>query len=244
MYEQVNAAEFDKEDTDPNGYVYQRVLLGIQNHWTKKTLTFFEFKSSEVFDKTSRMIPLDRDDFDVDQAFLEHDLEAFKIKLGRQVLGYGSLRLISSREGPNSRLSFDLVKAYRKTEVGQYDVFVGSPVEIERFSFNNSPEKDQVIWGTYFAFHHGIDLYYIGLSKPSVFNRMLEHESRQSVGVRWWGGSELDYNFEAVLQGGEFGDRYIQAWTIASETGWNVPGRKDKLRLGLRADVALLDGLQ
>src|SRR2546429_9531872 len=60
--------------------------------------------------------PTDRDDFDLNQAFFDAhvpfaELDSLTFRAGRQELAYGSSRLISAREAPNVRLSFDGVKA-------------------------------------------------------------------------------------------------------------------------------------
>ncbi len=242
MYEYVNAFDFDKAVTDPNGYLFQRVHLGLASRWSAKTASFVEAKSSAVFDKSAGNIPLDKDEFDVSQLYVEHQLPTITLKVGRQELNYGSLRLISAREGPNSRLSFDMAKLVHKFDLGELDVFLGAPVEIERYSLNNSPEKDQLLWGSYLTLKRGLDLYYLGLSKPSFYGQRPGHETRHSLGSRLWGKvGNFDYNHEVVVQGGEFDQDEIRAWTIATETGWNLPARLDRLRFGFRADMATGD---
>ena len=47
----------------------------------------------------------------------------------------------------------------------------------------------------------------------------------------------FDYNWELVYQLGTFAQNYINAWTVATETGFTFPARFSP-RLALRADVA------
>jgi len=67
------------------------------------------------------------------------------------------------------------------------------------------------------------------------FDQGTDHEVRHSWGVRAWGRSTtVDYNTEALLQTGTFGQSRIRAWTVASDTGYRpVPA----LRVGVRADL-------
>jgi hypothetical protein len=85
-----------------------------------------------------------------------------------------------------------------------------------------------------------IDLYYIGLfRRKATFDQGTARETRHSVGARLWRTAlPLDYNFEALYQWGSFGNGDIQAWTVASDTGYTLGSLPLRPRVGLRANIA------
>jgi hypothetical protein len=58
------------------------------------------------------------------------------------------------------------------------------------------------------------------------------------VSRRWGVSGAWDYDTEGAFQFGKFGSRDIQAWTLASNTGYTFQNAWGQPRLGLQADVA------
>jgi hypothetical protein len=85
-----------------------------------------------------------------------------------------------------------------------------------------------------------MDLYYIGIYRGKAgFDQGTGRETRHSAGARLWRtAAPLDYNFEAIYQWGSFGTGEIQAWTVASDTGYTLASVALSPRIGLRADIA------
>src|SRR5438132_13706762 len=71
------------------------------------------------------------------------------LRAGRQELAYGSSRLISAREAPNVRLSFDGVKAILKVSGWRVDAFVVKPVRTKTGVFDYDPDVNEKFWGLY-----------------------------------------------------------------------------------------------
>jgi hypothetical protein len=64
-------------------------------------------------------------------------------------------------------------------------------------------------------------------------------ETRHSLGLRLFGARDrLDWNYEFVYQGGDFGNEDIRAWTVASITGYTLSDLKWAPRLALSANIA------
>jgi hypothetical protein len=147
------------------------------------------------------------------------------IRVGRQEMTYGSSRLVSVREGPNVRQSFDAVKAFYQTPRGQVDAFVSRPVQTDRGVFDDAGDRNRRLWGLYavrelpgFLDSH-LDLYYLGFTeKSAAFESGTADERRHSLGLRWWSqAGRLRYNLEAVYQSGSFGSQAIRAYTLSGE---------------------------
>jgi hypothetical protein len=100
---------------DDNGYLLQRYMVHADAHFGDYFRIFAQFKSGLEDGRIGGPRPTDRDDFDLNQAFFDArvpfaELDSLTFRAGRQELAYGSSRLISAREAPNVRLSYDGVK--------------------------------------------------------------------------------------------------------------------------------------
>src|SRR5579859_2545527 len=69
------------------------------------------------------------------------------LRIGRQELNYGSGRLVSVREGPNVRQSFDGFKIRSKAGAWNIDAFAVRPDLDKPGFFNNAPDHKTAFWG-------------------------------------------------------------------------------------------------
>jgi len=195
--------------------------------------------------------PTDHDRLDLHQAFADVVLplsaaDSLTLRLGRQELQYGSARLVSTREGPNVRQSFDAVRAILQASEWRLDAFLSRPVDTNPGVFDDRSDSTRVFWGLYASLPPGclfggsVEVYYLGLDREEAhFDQGTAQEVRHTVGTRLFGkDGALDYNFEAAYQLGRFGNGDIRAWGLASDTGWVVDALPWKPRIGLKADVS------
>jgi hypothetical protein len=249
-YEYFHNPQWGLAPQDDNGYWLQRYMLHADAHFTEWLRAFTQFKSGLENDREGGPRPTDRDDADLHQAFVDlraplPEVNALTLRLGRQELAYGSSRLISVRESPNVRQSFDGLKAIVEFGKTRIDAFAVKPVETKRGAFDDGPEPKENFWGIYgvtpFPRLPGanMDLYYLGLErKDAEFNQGEARELRHTLGTRFWGKFlQLDYNFEFVYQLGSFGGGDIAAWTAASDTGYTFATVPWQPRLGFKADI-------
>ncbi|WAS91147.1 alginate export family protein [Nannocystis punicea] len=190
----------------------------------------------------------DRDDFDFHQAFADLDIERPGLRLivrgGRHELAFGSGRLVSPREGPNVRRSFDGVSVILSIRRVHAHLFVTRPVATLPGVLDDGWERGQWFAGAYLTVPSPlrggqVDVYALYLDRlDAEYHHGRAHERRLSLGTRWFDAAgRLDYNVEAVLQTGRFGAAPLLAWTVASDTGVRLPLPWDP-RLGVRLDVA------
>src|SRR3989449_9669859 len=206
-YEYYHHSLWGRGPQDDNGYLLQRYLVHADAHFGDYLRVFTQFKSGLEDGRTGGPRPTDRDDFDLNQAFFDvrvplAELDSLTFRAGRQELAYGSSRLISAREAPNVRLSFDGMKAILNLGGWRVDAFAVKPVRTKIGVFDDDPDPNQKFWGLYAVTPvswlpgGNIDLYYLGLDRRNAsFDRRTAHELRHSVGTRIWGRkSGWDYN--------------------------------------------------
>jgi len=249
-YEYFNHPNWGKDAQD-HGYLLQRYFIHGDLHMGEHARLFGQLQSSQEDGRKGGARPTDEDELDLHQAFLDLKFDvggdgSFTLRSGRQELSYGTQRIISVREGPNVRQSFDGFRGiYRSGDV-QVDAFATKPAQTRRHVFDDGPDNTRALWGTYAVLPFpllpkgNLDLYYIGLFRRKAgFDQGAARETRHSVGTRVWrAAAPLDYNFEAIYQWGSFGNGDIRAWTVASDTGYTFPALPLRPRFGLRADIA------
>jgi len=217
---------------------------------------FVQLKSGLEDARAGGSRPIDEKRLDFESAFLEVGNTDKKnwavLRIGRQELNYGSGRLVSVREGPNVRQSFDGVKIRGKAGAWNVDAWAVRP-DLDRLGFfDNAPDHTTAFWGVYATRPVvsqrwrgvGYDLYYLGLDrKNATFERGTATELRHTVGARLWRpiateepGADFDY--EGVVQFGTFGSDDIRAWTFASDTGYSVTTVPLRPRFSIKADIS------
>ncbi len=250
-YEFFNNGGWGREPHDDNGYLLQRYMLHADLHLGTRFRFFGQLKSGVEAGRVGGPRPPDEDRLDVQQAFFDVGLwrlrkDALSLRIGRQEISFGSSRLVSFREGPNVRQTFDGARLTLQKADWRVDAFATKPVETAQGVFDDSPDHTRSFWGLYgvrpfrLLPKGNLDLYYLGVDrKRARFDAGAGREQRHSAGARVWGKTDSwDYNYECVFQWGRFGSGNIRAWTTASDTGYRTQSLKFKPRFAIKADIA------
>ena len=235
-----------------NGYFNERYMLYFDVHYGSHVRSFVELKSGINSFRIGGPRPIDEKKLDFQAAFLEigntWGQNSLAARAGRLELEYGSGRLVDVREGPNVRLSFDGFLLRSKANSWQIDGFAVRPDLDNPGFFDNAPNHQVGFWGIYatrpLRNKNSLDLYYLGLDrKAATFQRGTAHEVRHTFGARFsrpiatekpgW-----DFDDEGLWQFGTFGSANIEAWTVASETGYRLPTVPLKPRFSAKADIS------
>ena len=232
-YERFRNEEWGGQPQDLNGFFLQRYMLHADVNFGSNVRVFSQLKSNHENGRKGGPRGSDEDKFDLHQAFADIKWNAsprrsFILRAGRQELQYGSARLISVREGPNVRQSFDGVRVLTRVQDWQIDGFAVRPVQTNLGYFDDSPDHKRALWGVYavrptsFVLARNIDVYYLGFSRIGArFDQGEANERRHTLGTRLWANVQSwDYNTEFIYQLGTFGPGQIRAWAAASETGY------------------------
>lgn len=250
-YELLPRPAFGTGPLDHDGYLLQRFRVHGELRLSERVRTLVELYSGIEQGRNGGPRPPDENRADLHQAFVELGADegrdaSWLLRLGRHELQYGSGRLISVREGPNVRRTFDGALLRREQGPWRVDALATRAVRTVPGEFDDG--RESTLYGLYATRQLAglggqLDLYALGFERDDAELAGAEgREQRRSLGVRLAGaGGGYDYDVEAVWQFGHFDGERITAWTFASDCGhtFAVPWRP---RLSLRLDVASGDG--
>jgi len=236
------------EPKDGDGYLLSRFLGHIDLHAGEFFRTFIQLQSSLANGKVNSS-PVDENQLDLHQAFFDVMIPFSKEKIitariGRQEFLYGSQRLVSTKEGPNNRQSFDAAKIIYNSKQFRAEGFLSTCVISKRAIFDDKFSSNIKFWGGYAVINkipvlENIDLYYLGLWKRAArFDDGFTGERRHSLGTRIWNKSEnVEYDFEAVYQFGKFGNADISSWTVSSNTTYTFSATRYRPSINIKAEL-------
>jgi hypothetical protein len=232
-----------------NAYLLHRLLLSSDLHITEYFRAFVQLGNELEAGKHAPLSPTDVDRLDLQQGFADawlpmaNDIDP-TLRAGRQEMSFGSQRLVSAREPPNVRRSFDGFRVFDTFGNTRVDAFLTRPVQLSQKIFNDEPQHTQAFWGIYSTVsvrpNFGLDLYYLGFDNEKArFGAVSGGEYRHTLGARLFGtAAGWDWNFESVGQFGSFSGQDIAAWTFASDSGYTLKSLPWTPRLGLKANIA------
>ena len=233
----LSAADFDKDASDTGWFWTQRLTASIDYRLSKHVSAHITLLSA-LQDGLSRS-PVQQNDLDYHQAYFDFGV-GWNFRIGRQELVLGSQRLFGSREGTNVRRNWD--GARLTVPAGQWntDLFAMQLVRTKPSgAFNDTSSSDRNVFGAYATHQSGWDFYYF-FTRQDEARRISKvgNEKRQTLGARYFGTkNSWFWNWEVAIQGGQVGEQDIQAWTVASNTGYKLNG-KMKPELMLSVNVA------
>ncbi len=194
--------------------------------------------------------PVDETGADLLQGFaqvrLRGDATSLMIQGGRQLLAYGSERLVGMRFGPNVPQAFD--GGLLRWEAGSWrvDALFMRPVENNLAAFNDRTDGSRKLWSVYatralpeLGASSELDLFYIGYArKVARFEQGSGEELRHTLGSRFFGRSgNWRWDVEGHVQFGRFAGGDILAWSAASDVRYTFSGLPLEPFVGLRANA-------
>jgi hypothetical protein len=240
----VASANGPTEETTTFSRVFAHAAIRGKTGWQG----FVQVKTSLSDGRVGPTTGLDEDRFDVQQLLVdvplfERDKSRALLRLGRQELSYGAARVVTARDGSNTRRSFDAARAIYMTGRWRWEALAARPVDTRTGTLDNRTDESRLLWGVYGsnAREHGsFDFYYLGLQRDVArTNDGTSDEGRHSVGTRWqWRREPTDLSGEAVFQFGSAGSREIEALGIVAEAGRRWSLRAVKVRSALRVSFA------
>ena len=230
---------------DYDGSLQHRLMLHADFQFNKRIRGFVQVNNTLEFGNPNPPVPeIIVDGLGIHQLFGEveigslQDQKRQRIRIGRQEYSFGNELIISSREGPNNRLSFDGVSYIENNSKSDIHTFIATPVIIYPEVFDNQ-HVNEVVWGSYLSLNkkssHKIDAYYLGLySQRRKYNYAAGNQHRHTFGSRVWNHqSKVYYNAELMYQTGEFNKQLINAVNLNAEARYVFRKMKWKPMLGL-----------
>ena len=230
-----------------NEYLQTRALLHGDLRFNDRFRLFTQFEYADVpgRDGGPRRV-IDRNDFDLNQLFAEASVGDSQLRLGRQELRFGAMRMFATRDGPlNARLPLDGARLIVKKPYGRLDAFLMQIVAVAPGAFDDHAKGQPWVWGGHLALTQphsdqpATELYAIGYdARRNSYQEGTGVERRRTLGVRvTLNRSGWDHDWEANYQFGHFAGGPIRAWSANWEGGYTFREQPWKPRLGWLASV-------
>lgn len=245
-WELTNNKNWSSKETADESFYSQRIMFHTDLHLGKHLRVFGQLTHGMV--SLDKPVYVQSDKLDLHQSFAEFTIpikeNTLKLRVGRQELLLGSGRLIAFRDGPNSRLSFDMARLILEGKGFNSNLFFGREVKVPNGIFDNISADAPYTWGMGLTantkkFLGKTTVYYIGFDAKLVkYNDGINPETRHTIGLRRFGnlGKRFKYNTEINYQFGKFGTKTISAFSIEGDWHYNLIYTKFKPDLGIKLD--------
>lgn len=220
--------------------LWHRAMAHANIELGKNVRVFSQLNSTFRFLNPNPAIPeIDENHLSLHQLFGEYRFNNnWVVRIGRQEMSYGSHRLITFREGPNTRLAFDAAVIKYSIEKRKVDLMVLSPVISHKGVFDDGTLKDFIvgIYATELIVPRKllVDYYLLNFeSHRRKYNYMEGTDSRRVAGFRAFSQNKVvNYESEVTYQFGRFNNLRINAYSLSAELNIRVVAKKE-LVLGL-----------
>lgn len=231
-----------------DGYLWLRVLPHVDLH-AGPARAFVQLIGGYARGVEPEKGGADETGLDVQQAFADLRVPlghhaSLTLRGGRELIAFGSERLVGLRYGPNIPQPFDGGRAtlqWGGTRVEMIDV---KPVDVGIDDFDDRTSRTERLRGVYLISAlpglSSFDAYVLDYHNDDVSLALhAGREHRQTYGVRVFGSaSGWSWNWEAMLQRGHLGATRIRAWSLATETAYKFAGAPLAPAIRLRANIA------
>ncbi len=250
-YEHYRNNEFGDAAVPDEGYELYRILPYANLMLGSHARAFVQLNLTHANRDAESVSPVDDTGTEVLQGFVDMSFPTGSagestVRAGRQVMAYGSERLVSMRYGPNVLRTFDGGLARWQSMRLRMDTFFVRPVRNGLDSFDDRSDGDRRFWGIYGTWSEpgrvagtGLDAYYLGLSSDNEsYNQGSGPETRNTMGVRYFGKlSGWSWDLEGFYQYGNFAGARARAWSVASDVRYTFQDAPLRPQLGMKANV-------
>jgi hypothetical protein len=225
------------------GQLWHRIMVHSNIEIGKKVRVFTQLNSTLRFLNPNPITPeIDENQLSLHQAFIDYNInQNWQVRVGRQEIGYGNNRLITFREGPNTRLTFNAGIIKYKNAKRKIDLLAITPVVSNQGVFDDVSFKD-FVFGMYATENFipkklMMDYYVLNfLSEGRKYNFVGGKENRQSMGVRFFSQNpKLNYELETTYQTGKFANQNIAAGGLSADVNYKLQKSKNII-LGIGAN--------
>ncbi len=224
------------------GQLWHRVMVHSNVELGSKVRIFAQLNSTFRFFNPNPVGEIDENRLSLHQAFIDYSFyKNWMMRIGRQEMGYGNSRILTFREGPNTRLTFDAAIVKHETPKRKIDFLAITPVISTQYAFDDVSFKEFVIgaYGTeYFIPAKLLVDYYILNFRSDIrsYNFVSGSENRQIFGLRIFSHNpKFNYELESTYQTGTFNNLKIRAFGTSADVNYKIE-TKYNLTVGLGAN--------
>lgn len=223
-----SAIDFDQDESDAGWFWTQRVSVEAEADFSSSLSGKLSLVSALL--RGNETIPIEQNSLDIQEAYVDIELTAGSLRIGRQETSLGSQRLMSTRDGTAVRRTWDGLRYSVERRGWFVDALALSLVEVAPNGvFNDEPDSNRLLGGFYGTREVGptsLDLYYLWdriNDRPTI--QGVADQRRHTLGARLFGSrGPWFWNNEAMVQFGKQGDDDIRAWSLATNTGYRFEG--------------------
>lgn len=224
--------------------LWHRLMVHTNIELGRHFRVFIQLSNTARFFNDNPIIPeIEENQLSLHQAFAELKLTNWNFRLGFQEMYFGNHRVITVREGPNTRQSFDGLTVKRKFKNGSIDFFAVSKVIARQYAFDDDSMHDGLlgIYGSQYYLNHkfGLDYYLINFqSRDRKYNYQSGFENRRTCGIRLFSNlKSVNFEFEGAYQTGKFNGLTIEAYNVLADINvMALPAKKGII--GIAANLA------
>lgn len=205
--------------------LWHRAMAHANIELGRRSRVFTQLGSTFRFLNKNPAIPeIDENHLSLHQLFGECKFSnTWLVRIGRQEMSYGNHRLITFREGPNTRLTFDAAVIKYISDKRKLDFIALSPLVSKKGVFDDGTFKDFII-GAYATEKLVpkrllLDYYLLHFeSERRKYNYKEGVDSRRVAGFRLFSQNSIaNFEAEATYQFGKFIDLYVNAYSLSAD---------------------------
>jgi len=228
--EGTNNLDFNSDLDDSDQRLLTRIRLMMEAEFCPEFKAVVRLRDAREF--FSEASPNSNED-SVDLSLAYVDVKAPKeiplsLRLGRQELVYGDKRFVSNSEWSAGGKSFEAAKLTWKKGSSWVDLFWGSVVKTERYSFDDSDKNTHLtgLYGSLAPWKNAVADAYLLYKYTDEENTKGEKGSLGGQDIYTLGSrvkgkqGSWDYNAELAGQFGKYGSDDIRAWALALAGGY------------------------
>ena len=236
-YTNINFGDVPANYNRPSTWQFwHRIMAHANLEVGQKARIFMQLSSTFRFLNPNPLAPeIDQNEASLHQAFIDYRFNKdWMARIGRQEMSFGSHRLITFREGPNTRLTFDAAILKYSNGYRKVDAFAISPVISQKGVFDDQSFKDLMV-GIYatekLTKKFSIDYYLLHFySKRRQYNFVGGTENREVAGFRLFTeNKKTNYEVEANYQFGKFNQLSIKAYGVSADVNHEIQPAKNMI---------------
>ena len=236
------------QEGNSDGYLLTRFRLGMSFRPATWVSVYTELQDATAFWKAPPLAPPYQSTWDLRRAYLDLgnvEQGKFALRVGRQDLAFGHLRLLGTAYWRNASRGYDAAMAVVNLDWIRVNAFSASQA-IARSNGLSHHQPGNNIHGIYSSLKKispdsTLDPYVFWRLAPSARNEAggFAKLDQKTFGARWAGtASSVDYDVEAVGQTGHIGAEPIRAYAWSAVTGYNLLARLRRVRVFVKFDYA------
>ncbi|RUL78997.1 alginate export family protein [Dyella choica] len=229
-------------------YLLHRLQVHADAHLTDNTRLFVQLENA-LAPWLDHPKSVDANRLDLRLAFVDTQRKLgdglFKLRIGRQEMGFDLQRFISVRDGPNVRQAYDAIWADYERGAWRISGFVSQPVQYRNLSAFDDFSNRHLLFGGVrvqrrLTAGSEVSVSFSDFRQDRVhFLAASGNEERQSWDVHYKGNAQaLDWDVEGVKQGGSIDAKNVDAWAFGSLAGWTFKQWGWTPRIGMQLDAA------